>query len=454
MTIHSDVQRMLESGKFEPKDCIQNIHDHGPVHFPEAARHGIVIISSLSCQLHRCFPQYVTDDNENAEDVSDAKERKRPAQQRPAQQRVRTEVDSDDDDADGRKAFVASIDDVHVRVAGQIIRRCALSKDVVEYILNADKREWVPAEKHKEQAKRIAHRELYPAETTMGANGIVLPGEATESPFQLERLLMSRALREPLHLALMERMQKDIQLRHLHVTVDLVHAAPVQLHEGKATPMVPDEWPRVGEDDVLMILYARRRRQHILFIDSLDRDSMALLLLHHHTFTRDVVLWFGDGRYVRPAEMATKLEAAGWTIAMFVQCMIMSGTDFVEKGRVEDGRLVGVTRNIGVVHLFAAGFALLDAYPDYVDLLQDKAAFVLWLRLLYSTALKFDHMATPNEIRAYIDEKQYKKWQWPNDDEINDSYRQLHFNFHYWQSLHGRLYKVEKLPEAASPHRH
>ena len=436
MTIHGGVQQLLESADFEPKECIHETPTHGT---PLLSGTGpIAVISSLTCQMHRLFPLYTDQPdgrmapNVAAVDADDYRE---------VEGKSEGKVGTPTADWKKQYAVVVTIDDIYARVAKSIRDRCLTTQRVTEYLLVADKRKWVPVQKRATQELRATHTEPYPPGTVVHGNGLLVENE--EVGIQLERLMMTRELREPLYLQLQQRMPADLQLRPFNILCDLTHEAPVLFHQGQQRPVVKSEIRSIGEDDVTMVIHARQLREtHAIFLDSVDRDSLAILLLQHRSFrTNDLVLWFGDGRYIRPMEMADKLISVGWTVLLWIELMALCGCDYVDKGLISHG--------LGVPQLFAAGMAFLRARPDSVDLVQNKRDFRLWIRILYAhhyasqTKGDLDSIPSLANLRALYEDKGWKRWAVPSNEDIDTAYKQLRWVTLYWSSLSGSLFTFE-----------
>ena len=129
--------------------------------------------------------------------------------------------------------------------------------------------------------------------------------------------------------------------------------------------------------------------------------------------------------------MARKLIAAGWTVDAFVQACIVCGTDFYEKKHVL-GRLQ-------VPHIFASLHAMVANGQCY-ELTASIDHFIRWLQLIYCQRLKLKQIVEPAEIARKCKAKKWKTMGWPLDADIQQAFKELVFNYHYWRSLQFRFY--------------
>jgi hypothetical protein len=420
MTVPTEVQTLLESKEFIPPSCIQHVNDTGPVEMREPTG-AVAILSSLTVHIRRLFPTRgtasladVEGDEEDHTGVADMKD------------------EGDDDDV----PLLVTLDDMWMRLGRRIRDRFVMTQTVREYVILADKARWVPPQKHATQKHRDRSLDPYPDDAYLIDNGVCVDGKVMN--INPSRLMATRGLREDLYKAMIERHLRDVQLEHFDIIWDVEHDVPKHARGGRAVASPADEWHEVGEDDITIVLAALRRRHDFqLFIDTVDRDQLILFLMHHRSFEKDVVLWYGDGKWVRPVELARRLEDAGWTIPMFAQTVMLTGNDFCQKTLL--------TSNIGVPALFAASKRYLELRPNSIDLLhdddEDDDGLSFWLRLIYSHKLGWTRIASVSDIEAGILDRGWKKWSFPSEEAIRTAREQLSWNFHYWQSLHGQLYK-------------
>jgi hypothetical protein len=348
------------------------------------------------------------------------------------QHEQRIDMDSDDEDGDGRVASVYSIHDIYQRLAAFIKRYFFCTERVARFWVVADKGGRIPPEKERTAKKRSSRSEPYPETVTLTDEGLLDRADRRTGGIQIHRLMVTRRLREPLYLKLRQLCQQDKTLMNKHVVWDIDLKPPVEIFQGEEIQRVEWDYPKVGEDDILIPLHADPGRQHVVL--SSDRDMKCILLRQRHKFKHGCFLQYGaDSRYVDILLFAKQLEKDGWTVDGYIDACTFCGHDYFYKK--------WLLHNIGVRLIFQAVRAMLDADSKRSDV-HTKEDFVLFLRLVYSYKLGVrDRICTMDEVRDIVDDKAKSQLLVPSQAVIDYAFAFFTWSTDYWGSLQSTVYK-------------
>ncbi len=457
MGIKSDIARLKRSGQFEPDggglrtgtiwlgaaaasdDDEEDEEMENVERKSDSESNGIVHIMSLTCFMNSAFPTKVTrPDEKSAESDVHVQEEEEDWERA---QEIREQTGGQ------QTLFTITIDDIYERLARYWERVLSCSQDVHTCIILADKRERIPPEKWATQKKRAERSKPYPPTTVLGDNEVLVTDDAGnqhKALIQPHRLMQTRALREPLYRQLMKRSAKDARFHAYHIIWDVTHDAPVEHYDGVEKKRPDLDMPTVGEDDILMPIYAMRYRHCRILGTTKDRDQEHIWLLNIEKLEESVpslILRFGDGKHMDMLRYVNELRATGWNVKhQYVVAHILCNTDFFDQSVV----LLG----FGVDKIFAA-VRVLGPQRDYVSKISD---FLLLLRLLYSYRFGWkDRVATWSELQEEADQRApNRQFRFPDRDALRRAHQALYFNFHYWQSLHSTNYVVPPWPPKES----